>query len=458
MKVTRIAYSHYLTASKLSRLQEIAKRLGVLRSEIWNEYGSLKGVGLRDRAIRNELVKEGRTPADLPARLWKETLRDVIADITAYREASKVVVRKAVNKRMKDQPLEDRKQMYLDLKKDEWKEDTFLRRHMRKHNKHGHTNVRNQIVLDTGCYKASLRDGRAWIAVMSLKRGERITIPLNTTHLPTGGLRLILRGGKVEVHYSVEAEEACSVRACGVETLGVDKGYTEVFTDSEGAIHGKGLGKLLSAESDCLKLKYQRRNKIKAVAEASGPIKRARIEQNNLGRKKLDARKAKHQANVRDKVYKAVHSVFDKANEVVAEDLSKSIKSRGRRSKNMKRRLNGWVKGLIAVALQQVSQRRGALLHLVSASYTSQIDHRYGILRGERKGDRFYCFDGVVFHADHNAALNILARTRDKEISLWTDYRKVKSILLRRTECWLASSEVSLRLGLLNRDSSCIPF
>lgn len=446
MKATRILYSHHLTDSKFARLEEIAKRLGVLRSEIWNEYGSLKGVGMRDREIRNAWMEEGRTP-DLPARLWKETLRDVVADIKAYREAAKVKVRKAINRLDVDE--EERKRLYIDLKKDEWTEDPFLRRQMRMYFKHGHTQVRNQALLDKQCYKAFLHGGRAWIKVMSLVRGKRIAIPLNTSHEPSGTLRLILRGGKVEVHYSVEAEEACVTRACGTGSTGVDKGYTEVFTDSDGERHGEGLGKLLSAESDYLKAKYQKRNKIAAIAEASSPSKRARIEQNNLGRKKLDQRRARHTANVRNVVFKAVHSVFDKADDVAVEDLTATIRSRKVRSKNMKRRLSGWVKGLIAVALQSVSQRRGASLVLVNSSYTSQTDSRHGVLLGERRGDRFYCFDGVVLDADENAALNIEARARDPEIGLWTPYRKVRSILLRRTE--------QFRLGLLNQDFSCEP-
>jgi len=36
VKVTRIAYSKNLTSSKFQRLEEIARQLGVLRSEVWN--------------------------------------------------------------------------------------------------------------------------------------------------------------------------------------------------------------------------------------------------------------------------------------------------------------------------------------------------------------------------------------------------------------------------------------
>ena len=154
-------------------------------------------------------------------------------------------------------------------------------------------------------------------------------------------------------------------------------------------------------------------------------------------------------AHVRDKVFKAAHAVVDKAEVVVAEDLTFPISSRKSYGRNMNRRLSAWTKGVIAESLDSVSQRRGSTLALVNCAYTSQVDSRYGVLRGRRKGDSFYCFDGVVLHSDENAARNVLARHYDFEIGRWTSYREVRSILLERTECH--------RLGLLNLDTSCRP-
>ena len=44
MKVTRILKSKNLNHGKIEVLYEIAKRLGKIRTEIWQEYGSLKGI------------------------------------------------------------------------------------------------------------------------------------------------------------------------------------------------------------------------------------------------------------------------------------------------------------------------------------------------------------------------------------------------------------------------------
>jgi IS605 OrfB family transposase len=450
-KVTRIAYSKNLNRGKFSELKEIAKRLGRLRAEVWRRFGSVSGVGITHRHIRDQWLAEKRT-FDVPARLWKETLRDTFADICLYREASKVKVRKAIHQRTDDD--EERKRLYTLLKSDRWLEDNYLRRMMRKNCQHGKTKVDNQIILDTGCYTAFTQNGQAWIKVMGLERGVRIPIPLDTNRLLTRTLRLILRNGQVEVHYAVSGEDFCSTKPSGNEEIGVDKGYTEVFMDSDGDEYGDGLGELLSDESDYLKRKYQCRNKLEAIAEAK-PHKKEKIEINNLTRKKLDRRKQKQTKNARDKVFKAVHSVVDKAKTIVCEDLSTPIrnqtpkKKKKRFSQNQKRRLAGWVKGLISEALQSVSHRRGSTVVHVNCAYTSQMDSRHGVLLGHRNGDTFYGFDGEFLQADVNAALNILARKEDSEIQLWTPYETVKSILLERTELF------KQRLGLLNQDSSC---
>ncbi|OQY54781.1 MAG: hypothetical protein B6247_10325, partial [Candidatus Parabeggiatoa sp. nov. 2] len=129
-----------------------------------------------------------------------------------------------------------------------------------------------------------------------MKRGSLLAIPVGTNYSITGQIRLILRGGQVEIHYTIDNTDE---RTCGTLELGIDKGYTEALVDSEGEFYGKGLGTILSKESDSLKKKYQKRNKIKTVldqVEQKNPKKAKRIRKNNLGRKKLNRRKKKHQA------------------------------------------------------------------------------------------------------------------------------------------------------------------
>lgn len=443
MKITRILFSKNLNLAKYDALENQALLLGKLRSEIWQRFGSVSGTGVSDREIRNQWMSEKRNFSPLSVNAWKETLRDSIADIRANRESTKAKARQAIRRHTSDK--EEQKRLYILLKYDKWTEEKYLTRIMRKYWSRGHNHTYNQIIIRSDDYTTFIRNNQAWISVPSLIKGKRISIPMSSNIEPVGTLRLILRNNQAEIHYSVDAEIQ---KDCGDKIIGVDKGFTESLVDSDGIHYGEGLGKLISDESDYLKKKNKNRNKLYRIAKKSKPDKKTRIEKNNLGIKKKEARAEKKHKEIRTLVFTETHRLVDKAAVLIAEDLTSPIckKSFG---KNMNRKLSAWTKGVIAESLNTVSQRRSSSLHLINPAYTSQIDNRTGCFTGKRKGDLFYCEDGVVLQADENAAKNILARFYDSEISLWTDYKTVKSILLKRTD--------SYRLGLLNLDSSCKP-
>ena len=67
----------------------------------------------------------------------------------------------------------------------------------------------------------------------------------------------------------------------------------------------------------------------------------------------------------------------------------------------------------------------------MNSVYTLQICSYCGG-KGHRNGDKFKCQCGVGVNADYNASRNILNRKYDKEISIYTPYKRVKEILLSR--------------------------
>ena len=429
--VVRIAMSKNLNHGKLKQLTQMARLLGKVRTEVWDRFGSVAGVEVKSREVRDSWVASKKT-FNVLSRLWKATLASVFEDIKASREAAKFKVRKAIRRRTRDEL--ELKRLYSLLKYDLWLNDPYLSRMMRRYSRRGHTKVKNQIVLDSGCYDWQLnqKTGQGWLCVMGLKKRSRVKIPLNNPHPISGTIRLIIRDGRIEVHHTVDGTLESKSTQCGNRTIGIDKGYTEAFTDSDGEHHGRELGYFLTNESDYLKQKYQRRNKLRAIAQKK-PHKRRKIERNNLRRKKLDRRYHRHYSHIRDIIAKGTHKLCDKASTIACEDLTVPMKSRRKRGKDTNRRLSGWVKGLMADCLSQISQRRGSSIESVNPAYTSQMDSRNGCLIGRRVGDWFYCVDGVVIQADVNAAKNILARLEDEEIQTWTPYRKVKDILLQRT-------------------------
>ena len=107
---------------------------------------------------------------------------------------------------------------------------------MRKYWKHGKNHTFNQIVLESGSYKCFSYNAKNYLEVISLKIGKRITIPIWTNDSITGQIRLILREGKVEIHYTIDNTDD---RACGDKEIGIDNGDTEAFVDSEGDFYGE---------------------------------------------------------------------------------------------------------------------------------------------------------------------------------------------------------------------------
>lgn len=74
------------------------------------------------------------------------------------------------------------------------------------------------------------------------------------------------------------------------------------------------------------------------------------------------------------------------------------------------------------------------------------MDSTNGLLEGKRIGDKFYRASRDVLQADHNAALNVLARLDDSEITRFTPHKEVRPVLLLRSPAQLSVKE-GLELG-----------
>lgn len=425
-KGTRIIYSKGLNAAKYQALEEQAKLLSKVRSEVWQRYGSINGVGVNHRDIRKDWV-HNRDFSPLPAKAWKETLRDALDDIKLYEESCKEKVRKRISARFKE--ANERKEYFRLLKYSEWVKNPLLCRWMRKIKKHGKNHTHNQIILENGVY-SQFKDkhGMIWLKVPSLVRGKRVCVPLSSNVELKGMLRLILRDKRVEVHYLANGKVH---KPCGLNIVGVDKGYSEVFANSEGDMHGLGFNKLLSKASETRMKKNQARNKLYQIAKKSNLKKKTRILKNNLGTKKREKVNRKIKEQIRGLCFKAAHSVVDKAKAVVAEDLTSPIPKKNN-WKRYNRLMNSWMKSSITEALEKVTKVRGSDLYYVNAAYTSQMDSKTGLLEGARVGDKFYHANGEVSQADINAACNIKQRRLDKEITCYMPYKKVKQVLQDR--------------------------
>ncbi|MDQ2988651.1 MAG: transposase, partial [Pseudomonadota bacterium] len=227
----------------------------------------------------------------------------------------------------------------------------------------------------------------------------------------------------------------------------IDKGYTEAFVDSDGKPYGAGFGVVMTGYSDKASATGVARNKLHALEKkcrASGNVTKAnRIKINNLGRKKIDARRERAQQHLKTIAFQAAHAIVDKASVVVSEDLTARIASK-QQWKRFNRRMSSWAKGTLAEAVDAVCTQRGASHTLVNAAYTSQMDSINNRLEGQRVGDKFYRVNGDVLQADHNAARNVRARLDDLEINRYMAFKDVHRILLARSPAQLSVKRLEL--------------
>ena len=416
--------------------------MGFVRADIWRRYGVLGTVGKSANDIRKQ-ISAARFYADLPVdgTIRNETTKDIVNDVLIYKAAAMQKVRKAIAARTTDEA--ERKRLYTLLRKDQWLTDHFLHRQMRKHFRHGKSQVANQFIVRSDKFQTEIVNGCLTIVIhIAAKYGEAVRLTTTSSgknvKLSGGNLRIIVKDGFSEIHYATTKGDG---RPRGEKMIGIDKGYTEAFMDSEGVAHGRTFGTVLTEYSDKTSTTGKARNKLYALEkkhrEAGRITKADHIKIYNLGRIKIEHRQDRTHQRLRTIAYQSAHTIVNKAAVVVSEDLTAPI-AKKQAWKRYNRRMSAWAKGVLAEALDSVCTQRGAGHRLVNAAYTSQMDSVTGLLEGKRVGDKFYRVNGDVLQADHNAALNVLRRYEDTGITRFTPYQEVRRILLARSPAQLS--------------------
>jgi hypothetical protein len=446
--MTTVTRTLYAMPSSLSAIRAVCKTMAFVRADVWRRYGALQNVGKSAADIRKEITSHGWYAAlQVDGTIRAETTKDVVNDILTYKAAACMKVRQSIARRTSEAA--ERKRLYGLLRADKWLEDAYLHRMMRKHFRHGVASCTNQFIVRSDKYESRIIDGRLIVTIKIARQyGEPITLTTNSSgknvDLTGCNLRIILKGDQVEIHYATTKSEG---RACGTAVVGVDKGYTEAFTDSDGAHHGAKFGVVMTAYSDKVAKTGQARNRLHAIEKAhraAGRIAKAdRIRSNNLGRIKLVSRREHAQQQLRTIAYQAAHSIVDKAAVVGSEDLTSPIK-RKNQWRQYNRRMSAWAKGILAQALDEVCTQREATHVVVNAAYTSQMDSFTNLLEGRRKDDKFYRANGDVLQADFNAARNVRARMDDQEITRYMPHLQVRQILLSRSSGATERQEASV--------------
>ena len=433
----------------------IAHRLGKLRRDIWNKYGSLQAWGQKS----DQLIKQFKqtSPPSLYGvayKPWERTFQSVIDDIHAVQEAAKSFVIRKIYRHFKPEKivvkgktktLDDtsfRKELIKSLDSTKFLQYPLIKRWVRSEYHRGRTWVNNQIVLDASDCIIVRKGTIVSITFSGTPRGKRryepITLKFQCGRVkPTGRLRIIFENDTVRLCYPKILSKQPNNNT---STVGLDKGYTEGFYGSDDVVYASGIGKIMTEATDQRNLKGKRRQKLWALSRKKNNSK---IKCCNLKTQNQNKFNTKVRATLRTIVRTGVNQIFDTHKQVVCEDLSRPIRNK-KTSKKINRRLSAWCKGELQQAIEQVSQRRQSVVTLISAAYTSQVDSRNGTLLGRRDGDRFFTFDGEVLQADSNASMNIKNRLTDTEIGRYQKAETVQKILFKRTVSFLASMGLTI--------------
>ncbi len=451
--VTRIGYC---IGGDVEKAREMAIRAGHLRSDIWNKYGSLKCWGVSHASLYKEFQKTNPpSKYKLPQKQWQKTFERVINDIHACIEAGKTILIRKIYRYFK--PEKDsrgkeikstsfRDELIKSLKTLEWMKYPLLHRWMRQAYHRGHSYINNQICVGISNGAVVKRISRNVVSVtiggdlIGNRKYEKLTLFFKVGRITPKGIFQIIFDhvtNEIRLHFPKIVKRSPSV---GIGQCGLDKGYTEAFTDSHNEIYGQGIGKVMSQSVKKRHTRGQGRNKLYQIATKKN---KPQIFRCNLTKKRQQTLENKKKQTLITMVRTGVNQFFDKYQYAITEDLSFVVKNK-KISRQINRNLAEWCKGTLQKALDEISYRRSSSVTVVNAAYTSQVDSRFGVLLGTRAGDQFFTFDGEVLSADGNAARNIETRLDDPNITRFMKSTDVRKVLIERTVSFLLQRDLTL--------------
>jgi len=462
IKKAFINYSFGTTQSKLNQLNEIAKRYAKVKDEVFQKYSSIRGLEFvyYPRKLRDEWIKTKYADKfNLPARLWKLAFEEAFTNIKSKwsNTINKVKLSIYKNNNFSNEEkhyayylLKSYKLLYMAItfKKfdlpDKFKElniDTlkihkYLKNRLRKHyGKKPKQKTTNSFTLDSGTYDIKFDSkNRLWLGITSLTPRKRLHILLSSNIPPNPGknIRIVLKDNKIEIHYMLEVEPKVPKTN---NIIAVSKRFKEVLVSSNNNSYGIGFNDLIKQESNRITDKNSKRNKLNALVrkyESKGEfIKADLIRENNLGKKKYNHQKAISQNKIKTFIGTAINKFFKEEQPAIVIEENLNFSYPTNISKVTRRYFKIWQKGYIKKRLIETAMLNGVKHETVNPAYISQICHLCGRF-GVHKNDKFYCEVHGEIYAGYNASRNILARYFDKEITLFTPFKKVKEILQER--------------------------
>ena len=461
--VEKTIRQHSFKIENYEELKIISERYTTVKNYVTSRYSGINSIHLiknhrsdiRDKWLETDFAEQFK----LPARYWKLALDEAISNIKSGWSNTKIRVKDSLNK---NENLTDDEKHYIRyvLKsdsifqkilqhKDFEKTDVLKKLNIREKYVHNlicrytrrykgsvaYSHKARSFMIDSPMYKYFIKSGQLYIEITGLKKGKRIIIKLKDMNFHSGNLRIVLQeNGTLEIH-RVKKVEVKNISEKEY-ILALDKGYTSLFATNSSKEYGEKLGEILTKETERLNGINAKRNKIWAQiekCETEGDFKKAeRIRINNFGKIKYNKNKSRYDSFVKSYINQGIYHMLDVENPttIVCEKLDFTSWFK-KMDKSQKRKLARWIKGYIQERLEYICDLRQIKVIEVNPAYTSQFCHKCGRF-GIRDKKTFTCSCCGTMDADINAAHNIEQRYFDKEITLYTSYKKVKEILLNK--------------------------
>ncbi|MBY6838858.1 RNA-guided endonuclease TnpB family protein [Clostridium botulinum] len=451
-------YSYELNAEALEELKFIANQYKNVKNYVYSRYSGINSIPLlsKERQIRNEWTKSKFYEQwKLPARYWKLALTEAMGNIKSQWSNIKRRIKEQV-KVNENLPDEDEHYINYIVKFNDCYHkvlnhidfdipkifknknlnfkylNNLIRRYTRKYKGHiPYSKIGRTFSVDAGLYSYK----NNCINITSTKKGKRLSIKLTDNNRYDRTMIVKIIDNKIVINCSLKIKARKNKNS---NIIGIDKGYRYLFAVSSNRVYGENLNNYLSKETERLNKINAQRNRFWALYNQyldEGDIKKAnKIKENNLGKVKYNYNKLKHDQTVKSYINYSLNQLIkeEKPKEIVMEQLD-FVNWNDKYPKNIKRKLSRWIKGYIRERLEYKCDFYSIKYTYINPAYTSKVCSTCGGF-GKRDGDSFICPKCGEFHADINASKNILNRKYDKDITLYTNYKKVKKILENRVK------------------------
>lgn len=417
-----------LSASEMEKLQEIAEDCRKVRNYVYARYGGIQSLPkiYPGYTVQNEMTRCGlREKLGLPSVYFYLAMFDALGDIKSQWQALKIRIEKNIRDNPNLTP-EDRHYLRFVLKQSQCFErvllgkgtalseywqgkyrqvcegvdvhrlDLYLRRQVRRHLRSSYTDTADGFGVSPKAY----RYGDHGIYLSTKENRKRMFIPLtdNNRYDRQIYVRLYPEESRVVLHIPAEVRPRYPAGYQG--EMGLAVGLKCLFVTDRGSAYGENYLAYQLALTDYIREKLANRR---------------RSAENDCGRKKYNAKKARLEAAMHAYVNAEINRMLETEKPKVLYVPKLPASSKAGVNKKINAAVSMWQRGFVKARLTQKCRERSIRLVEVFGKGISLTCSRCGA-EGVKTEDLFLCNScGLQMPERQNAARNALKRGREAE-------------------------------------------